>query len=68
MRYGAVSWGLWPPGPGCTYTEEVHGFDAHHDPSLLMSGLVTGWAAAVVGLAGLSLGATLLPGRRVRVR
>lgn len=45
--YGAFASSIIPPGPTCTFTEAVHGFDAVRGPSPVMS----------VWLVSLALGA-----------
>jgi hypothetical protein len=42
--YGELRWSVWPPGPTCTFTAEVHGFDEVRGPYPVMSI----WLAALV--------------------
>jgi len=35
--YGELRWSVWPPGPTCTFTAEVHGFDEVRGPYPVMS-------------------------------
>ena len=57
---GRLTWSVLPPGPRCTWTEEENRFDAVEEPGPVYSI----WAAAVVGLGGLTVGAILrLPSR-----
>lgn len=35
--YGELSWSILPPGPVCTFTAEVHGFDEVRGPYPVMS-------------------------------
>ena len=35
--YGEPGWSVLPPGPTCTWTEEVHGFDRASGPGPWMS-------------------------------
>ncbi|MGF1597278.1 MAG: hypothetical protein ACFCVK_10160 [Acidimicrobiales bacterium] len=35
--YGEFAWSVYPPGPTCTFTEAVHGFDEVRGPTLVMS-------------------------------
>ncbi len=46
--YGEFGWSLMPPGPTCTFTAEVHGFDEVRGPTPVM----TIWLVAVVIGAG----------------
>lgn len=46
-NYGAVTWSAFPPGPGCTWTEERNGVDARHDPTPGESAAVVIWLVVV---------------------
>lgn len=35
--YGEFAWSLNPPGPTCTFTEALHGFDEVRGPTPVMS-------------------------------
>jgi hypothetical protein len=35
--YGAFAWSIVPPGPTCTFTDAVHGFDEVRGPTPVMS-------------------------------
>jgi hypothetical protein len=35
--YGKMRWSAWPLGPTCTFTADVHGFDAMRGPHAVMS-------------------------------
>lgn len=52
--YGTLGWSVLPPGPTCTFTEQLHGFDEVRGPTPVMSIwllvlLVAGVAIALVG-------------------
>ncbi|MGB6059327.1 MAG: hypothetical protein WBF71_13805 [Microthrixaceae bacterium] len=49
--YGKFGWSLIPPGPTCTFTAEVHGFDQVRGPSPVM----TIWLAVLVIGAGVGV-------------
>jgi len=36
-QYGELRWSAFPPGPTCTFTADVHGFDAVRGPYPVMS-------------------------------
>lgn len=35
--YGELNWSIAPPGPTCTFTADIHGFDAVRGPYPVMS-------------------------------
>jgi hypothetical protein len=35
--YGELNWSMAPPGPTCTFTADIHGFDAVRGPYPVMS-------------------------------
>jgi hypothetical protein len=35
--YGELDWSIAPPGPTCTFTADIHGFDAVRGPYPVMS-------------------------------
>ena len=36
-QYGELDWSVLPPGPTCTFTADVHGFDEVRGPTPVMS-------------------------------